>query len=291
MWSFNSLEDALKGLPLVQGVFSQFQAPHVGGNTNPYAASIQVEEDEKSYNVVTFTKINGLTFGMFIMSTSPFPYRHKWGDGNHAEDGFLSAYEEFTKTKQFVTLWYLSFLSHKKLSITLKQNKTPCSQCAPKLIKFTKETGAGLRIKAMMQYTGGAKPKGTEKQATQLLVQNNIPVIPCNLPKKVAAKKYDVNAMGQMHELKYVRYDEAEYMEEQDQKKVAKYRNSFDEQEVGLAKIVLEHLDKTKVDLTNPDAVLKAMYKNQDLKRFTKEDMGSLESVTKRMASIWKSLS
>jgi NAD(P)-dependent dehydrogenase (short-subunit alcohol dehydrogenase family) len=27
--------------------------------------------------------------------------------GNHAEDGFLSAYEEFTKTKQFVTLWYL----------------------------------------------------------------------------------------------------------------------------------------------------------------------------------------
>jgi hypothetical protein len=46
MWSFNSLEDALKGLPLVQGVFSQFQAPHVGGNTNPYAASIQAEEDE-----------------------------------------------------------------------------------------------------------------------------------------------------------------------------------------------------------------------------------------------------
>jgi hypothetical protein len=96
--------------------------------------------------------------------------------------------------------------------------------------------------------------------------------------------------MGQMHELKYVRYDEAEYMAEQDQKKVTKYRNSFDEQEAGLAKIVLEHLDKTKVDLTNPDAVLKAMYKNQDLKRFTKEDMGSLESVTKRMAGIWKSL-
>jgi hypothetical protein len=97
--------------------------------------------------------------------------------------------------------------------------------------------------------------------------------------------------MGQMHELKYVRYDEGEYMEEEDQRKVAKYRDSFDEQEAGLAKIVLEHLDKTKVDLKNPDAVLKAMYKKQDLKRFTKEDMVSLESVTKRMANIWKSLS
>jgi hypothetical protein len=51
--------------------------------------------------------------------------------------------------------------------------------------------------------------------------------------------KYDANAIGPMHELKYVRYDEMEYMAEEDQKKVAKYRKSFEEQEGGLAKIVL----------------------------------------------------
>jgi hypothetical protein len=296
MWTFNSLQDVLqKGVTIVAGSPAGFMNPFTGGGANPYAAVVAIEDDEKSFNVVSLVKINGFVFGMFQMSTSPIPYAHSLRNGtfgNHAEDGFISAYEEFLNTPFFAAMWYATTQSQigfnwqsRKMSITLKQNKTPCHECAAKLIAFKEKYGVVLRIKAMIQYKGKNKE---EREATQGLVQNGIPIIPYNIPEKLAKKNYNITRTGQFHELKNVRFDEKELTENHDEsykalvkKVIQQYRDSFNAKSMELASVVVPVLAKSGE--TDVAAVLEKAYHNQE-NRLTKKEF---EEFKKRFLIIF----
>lgn len=268
-----------------------FMSPFTGGGANPYAAVVAIDDDEKSFNVVSLAKINGLVFGMFQMSTSPIRYSHSLFNGtagNHAEDGFMSAYEEFINTPFFAAMWYATKFMNTKTSITLKQNKTPCHECAQKLIQFKKTFGVELRIKAMIQYKGKNKQ---ERAATQELVQNGIPIIPFNVPERTAKKKYDLTRIGQFHELKYARFDEKELTENLDEsntiavkKIMQELKVSFNTKSQELAGVVFEVLSKG--DGGDPSEVLEKAYHNQP-GRLTKKEF---EEFKKRFLNVYKQL-
>src|SRR5208282_329707 len=105
MWQFNKFDDVVnKGIPVVGGSPPGFTSPWTGGTGNPYSASVAIKgntklgikKDDKAYAVVCLAKIDGLVFGMFQVSNCPFPYSHsidKKSEKNHAEDGFISAFE------------------------------------------------------------------------------------------------------------------------------------------------------------------------------------------------------
>lgn len=281
MWTFNSFDDVLqRGCHIVGGVPGVFMSPVTGGTTNPYAAAVGITGDEKAYNVATLAKIDGIVFGMFQMSSSPLDYPHSLGPSNHAEDGFISAFEAFTRTAFYEALVSVHDGLHKPVSITLKQTKTPCEKCAPKLIEFKKKYDVELRIKAMIQYRGNVK---SAQAATQQLVQAGIPVIPFNVPRLTAAKKYGHNHWGQEHELKYARFDEKEFDEDQYQQAMKQitllmkqYREAFDRKDEELANVVLAALEGTdKVDKSKMHEILQTAYKTTG-KRVTKQDASVL---------------
>lgn len=292
MWKFNSFDDVInRGCHIVGGVPGGFMSPLYGGTTNPYAATIGIDGDEKAYNVATLAKVDGMVFGMFQMSSSPMDYPHSLGNSNHAEDGFISAFEAFTKTAFYEALVSVHDGLHKRISITLKQTKTPCEECAPKLIEFKKKYDVEIRIKAMIQYKGKVK---SSQSATQLLVQAGIPVIPFNVPRMTAAKSYDLNHWGQEHELKYVRFDEKEFDEDQRKllltditKLMQDYREAFDRKDKELADVVLKGLTVAeKVDEVGVHDILQKAYKTTG-KRVTKQDADLLaERLLKGIAFV-----
>lgn len=268
MWIFHTVDDVIeRGSPIVANVQSKFQTPLIGGNANPYAAAISVEDDEKSYNVVSLVKLDGMIFGMFQMSTGPLPYEHSFGSSNHAEDGFISAFEMFTKTTFYDALITVHEKLKKPISITLKQNKTPCETCAPKLVEFAKNYDLNIRIKAMIQYKGNNK---SAQAATQLLVQSGIPVIPFNVPDRVSRKNYDTNRWGQPHELKYVKFDEQEIADGYMSGPIAEltrtmqnYKETFSRKEQELAGVVASVIGANGSAHEIADAIAK-LYKSGD---------------------------
>jgi hypothetical protein len=257
-WKFNDLDAVINlHLPLVEGSPPGFMSPFTGGTGNPYSASVAITGDDKAYEVVGLAKIDGLIFGMFQVSSCPLPYFHsieKKAAKTHAEDGFVSAFEQFTKTKTYDALAAAHKITKTKFSVTLKLNKTPCQHCAPMLIAFAEKHTLSLRIKAMRQYKGNNKK---EQDATRSLVDNGIPVIPFNIPAKARTTQYDKNRFGQFHELKFARFDEIEFKEDNASEEVKAvvdeykikhqliiqtYQQSFDEKEDELSGVVLNHL-------------------------------------------------
>ena len=286
-WTFNDLADVFqKGIPVVGGSPSGFSSPLTGGVGNPYSAAVAIDGDAKAYEVVALAKIDGLIFGMFQVSSCPFGYIHsieKKGKKNHAEDGFISAYEEFMQTDTFKALAAAHEATNTQFSITLKLNKTPCEDCAPMLIAFKKAYNVSLRIKAIRQYKG----KDTKAQnATRNLVQDGIPVIPFNIPERFCRKKYDKNRYGQFHELKYANFDEQEVDEEKssDEMKtlvekynalITSYKASYNEKEHELAGVVVDHL-------LNKDETVEAQWKKSSTKDAKEQMREVLSGVYKR---------
>lgn len=268
MWKFHTVDDVLEhGRSIVANAPSQFQSPFAGGLTNPYAAAIPIDGDDKGYNVVSLAKIDGIIFGMFQMSSSAVDYQHSFGSSNHAEDGFISAFEMFQKTAFYEALVMVHEKLHKSISVTLKQNKTPCEICAPKLIDFKNKYDLNLRIKAMVQYKGQVK---SAQAATQLLVQSGIPVSPFNIPDCVGRKTYGTNRWGQEHELKYVKFDEQEVTDGYVSKPITEltfaiqnYKKEFSRKEQELANVIASAINANGSDKDVSEAIAK-LYKSGD---------------------------
>jgi hypothetical protein len=210
-FKFNDLNTVLNGLPLpiIQGSVTGFSSPFDGGHNNPYG----VHPGGADYVTVCLAKIDGFIFGMFTNCTPEVKYANpykKVGEVTHAEDAFINAFIAFAQTPDYAALQLVHQALGTQMGVTLKLNRTPCNECAPALIAFKKDFKLSLRIKAIIQYMG---KNTTQRQATQLLVQNDIPVIPFNVFKKVEQKSYERNRFKQLHELAYVRFDEKELEE------------------------------------------------------------------------------
>ena len=299
MWTFNPIELVLEsGRPIVANTPSKFVSPLIGGTTNPYAAAIPVEDDEKGYNVVALAKIDGLIFGMFQMSSGPVPYPYSLGGSNHAEDGFISAFEAFRKTALYEAMLAVHDSMHNKFSVTLKQTKTPCETCADKLIAFATNYDLRLRIKAMVQYKGAVK---SAQMATQKLVQSQIPVLPFNIPRRITARKgrnnngYTENRWGQEHELKYVSFDEKERVDDHSSQQFAKaakamldYRAAFDFKERELGTVVLAAIFAGRTAPSSADEIAAKLLENykESAGRVTRQNFEDYKTKLRKAVAV-----
>ena len=278
MFQFNTLDDVVnKGLPVVKTP-GAFMSPLQGGASNPFS----VVAEGRDYVVVAHVKINGFKFGMFMTNEQEAgPYPHKFQSprlkNNHAEDAFLCAFHEaMFYSNAMVFLCGLSLVYGKKVSFTMKSSKSPCPDCASKLINFMK-TYDGLvafRIKTVRQYGGGKKVD--REGATTDLANSGIPIIPLNLPKKTSERDYDKNRYGHEHEYSALDYDPEHFDEKSQKSFLTEQINAFHNNELDLMNILgnadafsvnsseEESEGLSKKDITN-------WYKSCDKKRFDRK--------------------
>ncbi|WP_162878160.1 APOBEC family cytidine deaminase [Trinickia diaoshuihuensis] len=115
------------------------------------------------YGVVAIVKFCGFILGNFH-NGSMVERRYLIGEqvvtGNHAEDCFMSAWDEFVETRIYKEIIALQ----NKMSIesgcdqppyiTIKLSRSPCTECTQKLIKFIKKQGISIRLKMLQLYSG-----------------------------------------------------------------------------------------------------------------------------------------
>jgi hypothetical protein len=152
----------------------------------------------------------------------------KEGGGYHAEDGFLSAWEEF---KKFAIYDELKRLGNGRLHVTLKLSKSPCGECTSRLIKFRNDEEVILRIKAQGIYHEDSSLKKGLSRVNQLLTAG-IPVKAWAVEGKVG--KRAKTTMGQLHELSCwsVEPEDSEFL--QDVKRRLEGRTSEMNQQIGV---------------------------------------------------------
>ncbi|WP_158683278.1 hypothetical protein, partial [Pseudomonas gingeri] len=108
------------------------------------------------FGVVALVKFCGFILGNFSNAGTEKVYNVNGVSqhGNHAEDQFMSAWEEFTETSVYKEILALQTLNQKKPYITIKLSRSPCSTCTPKLIEFIKSNKIKIRMKLLQLYGG-----------------------------------------------------------------------------------------------------------------------------------------
>lgn len=149
-WFVSSLEEAKKtnSGALIIGNF-MFDPITKGGTSNPNTL-------QSEYSVLALVKFCGFIFGSFINAgpTKVYAIDSERTDGNHAEDNFMAAWEEFTATKVYGEILDLQAFNKKAPYITIKISKSPCATCAAKLIKFISANKINIRMKILQLYGG-----------------------------------------------------------------------------------------------------------------------------------------
>ena len=239
MFEFNSLTDVVeKGMPIVKSP-GAFMSPLQGAYGNPLSPTAE----GRDFVVVAHVKINGFKFGMFVTNDASLPYPHKFQkarlSNNHAEDAFLSAFEQalFSSTSMLI-LCGLSLLFGKKVSLTMKSSKSPCPDCAAKLINFKRhfDSLVTLRIKTIRQYGGGKKVD--REGATTNLANEGIPIMPLNLPAMTSSKHYGTNRYGHEHEYAALNYDPDSFTEKAFKNFLTDQITAFNKNDLELTNII-----------------------------------------------------
>lgn len=154
---------------LIYGNF-MFDPITKGGTSNPNTL-------QSEYSVLALAKFCGFIFGGFINAgpTKAYKINSESSSGNHAEDNFMAAWEEFTATKVYGEILDLQKFNKKAPFITIKISKSPCIECTKKLIKFINSNKINIRMKILQLY-GGAPGQLTNRLSVLALISHGFAV-------------------------------------------------------------------------------------------------------------------
>lgn len=146
----SSLDEAVKNNKgaLIYANFT-FDPITKGGTSNPNTL-------QSEYSVLALVKFCGFIFGSFINAGPEKIYKinSETHNGDHAEDNFMAAWEEFVSTSVYKEILDLQNYNKEAAYITIKISKSPCIACTSKLIKFIKSHSINIRMKILQLYGG-----------------------------------------------------------------------------------------------------------------------------------------
>ncbi|WP_321935416.1 hypothetical protein [Paraburkholderia sp. J8-2] len=173
-----------------------------GGTLNPLTMDTE-------NSVVCVVKYRGIPFGLF--QNGQLEKSYKIGDetvtGTHAEDCFMSAWEEFQELTVLRDSADLAAAGRgQQLFITLKINKSPCIECTAKLIKFKKANPhVSIRLKILQLYYGSGGTKGvgslTNRLSILALMSSGFYIKEWVIFKKANPRR-EQTKLGYIHELR-----------------------------------------------------------------------------------------